>query len=137
NAELSVDAFYTGRDQRNLMVFPGLKLPDTKDAAIWGLAPTLRFELPGRWSARLGGVVGQDEVEVDQLTLITPGDIEVARSLRCLCNRIKALELQFEGPLFSLPAGEVRVSLGGGYRKSDFVNRVVLGAGTTQGGTDS
>ena len=136
SAEFSLDAYYMERSQSDLLAVPGSFFPAFRLMSNWGIAPALRVGLPGSWSLRLGGVTGRNEAEIDQRTIAAATGAELSRSVRCLCNRLEAMDLRLEGPLFDLPAGEARISLGGGYRRNEFANRVMIGAGTSIGGAD-
>ena len=84
----------------------------------FGMAPTLEAEIGGAWTARLTGFYGTDKTY--GVTQNFTNDVE-ARSIRIFDNRSVSVEAGIEGPLFTLPGGDVRLAAGGGWRS----NRIV------------
>lgn len=80
------------------------------------VAPSLTVPLGDDWSAKVLGALGRDRTHYD--TTITPVGGTASRTLGCYCNRAETAELGFEGPLFALAGGDVRLAFGGGYRNN-------------------
>lgn len=85
------------------------------DTTSFTITPTLRFALPGRWQASLSGTHGRSNVDID--TRAFSAGVLTTRTNLAYDNSIDALEATGEGPLFRLPAGDVRLAVGGGYRR--------------------
>src|SRR3546814_13283669 len=82
------------------------------------MAPTLEAEIGGAWTARLTGFYGTDKTY--GVTQNFTNDVE-ARSIRIFDNRSVSVEAGIEGPLFTLPGGDVRLAAGGGWRSTRIV----------------
>lgn len=106
-AELSIDAFYTDRHQESLLQSSTTFISEsTIDTEIWGVTPALNFALPQEWTLRLRGTLGRSDTE--QTTFSSTRYI----------NKVHELGIETEGPTFSLPGGDARLSVGGGYRRN-------------------
>lgn len=81
----------------------------------FGIAPTLEIDIGGDWNTRLTGFYGTDETYgvTDNFT-----NGVAAKLIRIFDNRNIAIEAGAEGPLFALPAGDVRLAAGGGWRQN-------------------
>ena len=88
-----------------------------------GVAPTLEAELGGDWTARITGFYGTDRTH--GVTRNFTNDI-ARRSVRIFNNRSLSIEAGVEGPLFALPAGDIRLAAGGGWR-SNHLNALIAG----------
>lgn len=79
----------------------------------FGIAPTLEVKIGGDWNTRLTGFYGTDGTYgvTDNFT-----NGVAAKLIRIFDNRNIAIEAGAEGPLFALPAGDVRLAVGGGWR---------------------
>lgn len=82
----------------------------------FGVAPSLEADLGSGWTARLTGFYGTDDT-LGLTDNITNG--VVAGLVRIFDNRNVAGEAGVEGPLFALPAGDVRLAAGAGWRRND------------------
>lgn len=82
------------------------------------IAPSLRFRLSPSWEATVQGTYGQDHARYD-VTLFA-GQSAIFKQVGCYCNAAGSIEANANGTLFSLPAGDVKVALGGGWRTNDF-----------------
>jgi outer membrane receptor protein involved in Fe transport len=80
------------------------------------LSGELSYDLPHEWLARLDGNYGLSKTTQRQTQ---PGGIPLvnARNVR---NAILEGELHLDGPLVDLPAGAVRLAVGGGVRSEDY-----------------
>src|SRR3546814_15201008 len=88
------------------------------------MAPTLEAEIGGAWTARLTGFYGTDKTY--GVTQNFTNDVD-ARSIRIFDNRSVSVEAGIEGPLFTLPGGDLRPAAGGGCRSHRIV-ALVAGA---------
>src|SRR3546814_18414663 len=85
------------------------------------MAPTLEAEIGGAWTARLTGFYGTDKTY--GVTQNFTNDVE-ARSIRIFDNRSVSVEAGIEGPLFTLPGDDVRLTAAGGWRRTRIVDLV-------------
>lgn len=84
----------------------------------FGIAPTLEVEISGDWRFKTSGFYGTDRTA--GVTRLFAGGTEAAIFDRLFHNRNLALEGGFQGSLLALPAGDVRLAIGGGARRSHF-----------------
>lgn len=135
-AELTVDAFYTERDENFLQGFsdPASAAERDRRSNVWGISPSLRVMLPVDWSLRLYGFAGSNEVESETSCFAVGTGAQTCLVRTGYFNKTEAAGIEAEGPLFSLPGGMARLSVGGGYRRNEFdqVN-LVSGATTIEG----
>jgi iron complex outermembrane recepter protein len=122
-AELTLDAFYTHREQQDIsQISDDLRGYVKRKSNIWGIAPALSVVLPGEWSLRANGVIGRNNNETAGTNnyLVDGSLYSVSGTL--LNNKSEAAGLEAEGRLFALPGGDARVSLGASYRRSEFAS---------------
>lgn len=84
----------------------------------FGIAPTVEVEIGGDWRFKASGFYGTDRTTGK--TRLFSGGAEIASFDRLFHNRNLALEGGFQGSLFALPAGDVRLAIGAGARRSRF-----------------
>ncbi|MEQ8179727.1 MAG: TonB-dependent receptor [Amphiplicatus sp.] len=126
NAVLRVDAFYADRSSDStFQTSPSSLIQQERDSSIWGVTPSFEVTLPGDWSARLHGAFGRNEAVLAQPSFSVATGEQLSNSVSESFNGAKAAGLEAEGPVFTLPGGESRVSIGGGWRESSFDRRVV------------
>lgn len=138
-AEFALDAFYTERDGDQTNDFAtvfGLRFENHRESEIWGVAPSLRLELPGEWSLRLHGFMGRDDTGFRSTGFAT-GGMQVSDTFLRYGNTAEAAGVEAEGRLFGLPGGDARLSVGGGWRQNAFTLRNLLTGRTTTEGDDS
>ncbi len=82
------------------------------------IAPTLRLDA-GAWRAVATGSYGRDHTRFTVTTWAK--GVPTAPPEICYCNSAATGEIGADGPLFSLPAGAVRLAVGGGYRSNTFI----------------
>lgn len=82
------------------------------------ISPTLQFALPARWNATLNYSHGRDNSRA-LLEQYRNGAFQIRQFVK-INNTTNVGELDAEGPLFALPAGDARLAVGGGYRRIDF-----------------
>jgi outer membrane receptor protein involved in Fe transport len=80
------------------------------------IAPSLTWRLPNDGRVELAGSYGTDRVRYQDSDITPPAAPFVSGG--CYCNRMVALELSGDTPLFSLPGGDARLALGLGYRRT-------------------
>lgn len=82
------------------------------------IAPTIRLRTASDWELNLQGSYGEDRSRYD-LTLYS-NRTSAFHQVGCYCNASGSAEANANGSLFALPAGNVKVALGGGWRVNDF-----------------
>ena len=103
----------------SLTIAPGdFGLDNLSTSEIFGIAPSLTTELGGDWRFKASGFFGTDRTG-GFTDLYFGGDL-LLRTDKHFFNRNLALEAGFQGPLFTLPAGDVRIAFGGGARRNHF-----------------
>lgn len=119
-ASLEIDAQLTDRRSRKANAFSvtapvtfygQLSLPVVRS---WAVTPTLHLRPGGGWEATLEMTKGQSST-VSTARRYTNGVVQIARS--AYDNYLTNFEASAEGPLVRLPGGDVRLALGGGYRR--------------------
>lgn len=80
----------------------------------WAVTPSLRLRPGGGWEATLQMTHGESST-VANSRRYTNGNLLVGRS--AYDNRLTNFEVSAEGPLVHLPGGDMRLALGGGYRR--------------------
>jgi len=138
-AEFSLDAFYNEREQdRRLEQTSASSIQRIeRDSTSWGVAPTLLFTLSNDWSLKLNGVYAHNESNSHSRSFSISTGALTFESLGCYCNQTEAVGLETEGPIFALPGGDARISVGGGYRKNSFQRDFVVGAPFVDGSDKS
>lgn len=120
---LSFDAFYSQSRTRSISAYvPGegylysgtLSRPKSE---AFGFGPRAEFDLANGWKVSVLGFYGEDESRLNVLNYMV--DAPPALSTTCYCNSAYSAEGNGEGPVFALPAGDVRLAIGGGYRANE------------------
>ncbi|MEJ1961272.1 MAG: TonB-dependent receptor [Gammaproteobacteria bacterium] len=123
--ELALDAFYTHRGQSFFVqISPSSRSSEAPTTDIWGVAPSVRFELPRDWTLAVDGFAGHNENKAYESTFSTGTGALTSVTRNCYCNKSTAAGVEAEGALLSLPAGEMRLSIGGGYRRNEYETRL-------------
>jgi outer membrane receptor protein involved in Fe transport len=78
------------------------------------IAPSLTLAMPGDWQIELAGMYSRDRATYANASFSNRANVGL--SVGCYCNDAWSVDLQTTGSLIALPAGKVRVALGGGYR---------------------
>ncbi|MDB5580803.1 MAG: hypothetical protein JWR80_5979 [Bradyrhizobium sp.] len=134
--EFALDAQFNSRDARYDNPFfntSGVTLNGLRanpKVTSYSVTPSLRFALPGHWRLELSGTHGDSRSDLHSRRYL--GGAETAIRL-IYDNRLDAAEVSAEGPLFGLPAGDVRLATGGGYRSNglDLDTRTTPSGGAT------
>ncbi|HEV7312613.1 TonB-dependent receptor [Sphingopyxis sp.] len=93
-------------------------LDNLSTSEIFGIAPSLTAEIGGDWRLKASGFLGTDRT--GGFTDLFFGGDRLQRTDKHFFNRNLALEVGLQGPLFALPAGDVRIAFGGGARRNHF-----------------
>lgn len=120
NLTFSVDGLF---NRRNSDVYSTSNLTSTAIAyrrtRNYDISPALVLALPSGWTVTGFGVFGSDKTDTDSGVYNRAG-AATSRLITCYCNKIANGEINGEGPLLRLPAGDVRLAVGGGYRDTIF-----------------
>ncbi|WP_232475831.1 TonB-dependent receptor [Flavisphingomonas formosensis] len=92
----------------------------------FGIAPSLKLELPGNWRIALTGTYGKERVDYHQVECAFAACTDSGNSF--YRNTAKSIEIDGDGDLFRLPGGTAKLALGAGYRDIGF--RRFVGAGS-------
>ncbi|OJY65214.1 MAG: hypothetical protein BGP16_12415 [Sphingobium sp. 66-54] len=118
--EFKVDGLYSNRRSTitsgslgNAGLTESRYAPTTK---AFSIIPAIDVNLGGQWMAKASLAYGRDDSRYNRL-FNQPGMTGTVTS-GCYCNTTLTTELVIDGPLVSLPAGDLRVAIGGGYRSS-------------------
>ncbi len=84
----------------------------------FGLAPSLKKELPAGWRVALTGTYGKERVDYHQVECAFGACTDSGKSF--YRNTAQSIEIDGNGNLLSLPGGIARLALGGGYRDIGF-----------------
>src|SRR3546814_9281001 len=94
-----------------------LGLDNVSTSEIFGIAPSLAADLGGDWRFKASGFFGTDRT--GGYSDVFFGGEPLAHIDKHFFNRNLALEAGFQGPLFALPGGDIRIALD---RKSTRLN---------------
>jgi len=118
--EIGVDAGYSKRDSSRVIADgPGdpysiSGVSSTQDVVSYVVAPRVGFKLPGNWQLDLSGTFGESRAKYTSSVFSFgdefPNDGEFN-------NRTEVVETSAEGGLLKLPAGNVRLAAGAGWRE--------------------
>lgn len=121
----NIDALYAKRTSEIIGGTTAARYRFAPEVETFTVAPSFDLSLGSDWSAKLLGVLGRDRTHLSTTFTPTPGTATLTTG--CYCNRASSLELGFEGPLFALAGGDVRVAFGGGYRSNGMAFSRVIG----------
>lgn len=98
----------------NLSTFAGTTVTDQLNTVGYSYAAALgaSLTLPQRWELTVTGNLGADHFDHHDTEACCNLDEHIIPT-----NRLALGELQAEGPVAQLPAGEIRAAVGGGYRR--------------------
>ncbi len=136
-SHFGIDALYSHHwSQEDVGGPPYYNVHETLGEVTTSVSPTLSFDLPHHWQLTLNGTISIDQNRIDEVVAPfapVPPSTEVA----CYCNREKSAEIDANGPLITLPAGQLQVALGAGYRYNYFDARIYNDDAYIGGGRDS
>ncbi|MBX3738914.1 MAG: TonB-dependent receptor [Candidatus Didemnitutus sp.] len=119
--EFTLDGFYTSRkhsqtvDDRTNHMINFVR----SESEIFGISPSLRLSLPMDWSLCLQGSWGSNKIDWD-LDVLADDATKLLDQPTRYENRASSASVQSEGPVFHLPGGDARLSVGGGWREGTF-----------------
>lgn len=124
NLNLRVDGLYNKRwsdryapvDSRADYMLNGIHI--ATDTEAFAIAPSLELKIENRWLATLSGSYAQDHSRFNQEQFLN-GSL-IAGTYICYCNTAGTVEINADGPLFTLPGGDAKVAIGAGYRANHF-----------------
>ncbi|MEN4902743.1 TonB-dependent receptor [Luteimonas sp. TWI1437] len=91
----------------------------TPKTTTWLASPSVTWFLPNDWTVSTSAAWARTRHDQVQTTeRLTTGTRSVTDL--CVCSGSRVVEVGAEGPLFALPAGDVRVAMGAGERQNDF-----------------
>lgn len=114
--EASIDTLYSRRQSFSQSSTPTLRITRDPELEGFALAPSLRVELGARWEAKIIGVFGRDRTDFRSRFFPQSGVPSVATGR--YRNEVFSLEAGVEGPVLTLPGGDVRLAVGGGVRNN-------------------
>ncbi|MDE1917861.1 MAG: TonB-dependent receptor [Sphingomonadales bacterium] len=121
--EFDIDGFYNHRSSERSYATSAAGNPALYGALMTfgsrsvSVAPTLKLSLASGWKASINGVYSED----DSSYLIDRVSNGVhAPTAGCYCNSLRSVEIAADGNLLHLPAGAIKLALGGGYRATGY-----------------
>jgi iron complex outermembrane recepter protein len=111
----SIDNLFSNRESRSVYTTTTESSSASRTRS-FTVAPAVSYKLPGSWSLSAYGVYGQDHSDIGNQVL---GPFP-SQSEYCFCNGVATGELSAKGDILKLPAGNVTIALGGGYRRDTF-----------------
>jgi outer membrane receptor protein involved in Fe transport len=132
--ELRLDMLRSKRDQPTYAAYPGFYYYFTPGASIFLVSPSLEISLAHDWSLTAGATYGKNDNIFETYSVDATGGS--LAQYGCRCNSSRSYEVSGEGPLFTSSAGEVRLAVGGGYRKNEFSSKNYVTAQTTTNGDE-
>lgn len=116
----SIDGLFSSRSMRTLTALPGLVGSSHNKSVSYSIIPTLTTKF-GEWTIAATGNYGDNNTDAGLRYTSSATGLAVAASRSRYHNRIFGGEISGEGPTFRLPAGDLRIAVGGGYRKNQFI----------------
>lgn len=118
DARLSIDGTFAARRQAaRFSIYGGLSTSDAEDRSL-SVTPTFETPIAGDWRLSLSATYARTQTDLVAGAFL--GGVELSRETACYCHSLRAVEAYAEGALFTLPGGELRTVLGGGYRRNRF-----------------
>ena len=115
---LSLIALYNRRRAEASVTQGPAELNTERDVvATYMVSPTLTWNLPADWRLVVNVTDGGDDDHYAQSGFAEPGSASLFHVAGCLCNTLNSAEVDADGKLLRLPAGDAHVALGAGYRK--------------------
>lgn len=116
---LEIGGIYSKRDVR---AFRGTtvdfetNVPSTEQ---YDVTAGLRYDLPADWQVRLTGAFGRSKVVNTGFRTSGTGAISPSSQFRIKSDS-RYVDIAADGPILTLPAGEVKAALGGTYRREEY-----------------
>jgi outer membrane receptor protein involved in Fe transport len=115
--ELRLDAL---RSERAIMTdtgYSGMYYLDTPETKTTLVSPSLEWQLANDWLLTVSAAFGKDTTHSPQKVIDTETDAVSINTIQ-YGNKSRSYEIGAEGPLFTLPGGDVRLAAGAGYRSN-------------------
>lgn len=139
-AELRLDALRTERDQLTYYQAAGYSthyVSAPAQSTMSFVSPSVVFSLAHDWMLSLGATWGRDDT-ISGLGLVSRATgAETRLASTRYRNTSLAYEVGAEGPVFTLPAGDVRLAVGAGYRRNAFVQSSMISGAVATDGDDA
>ncbi len=136
DVSITLDGLYNSRVSRAAFDQGSTTFRPTLRDVNFTISPTIHAELPEGWTVGLNGTLSRDRSRTDQPAFNASGT-QTSNSISVTVNRGISTELDLEGPLVRLPAGDVRLSLGGGYRRNTYHQQSLTGTTNIHGDNES
>lgn len=123
---LELNGIYAKRDVRSVRASEGdfdVGVPSTRQ---YDVSAGLIYDLPASWQVRLNGAFGNSYVVSKGHRTTTAGVVTPSSTFR-ISSDSRYVDLAADGPLHTLPAGDIRVALGASYRDDSYENKFTAG----------
>jgi iron complex outermembrane receptor protein len=119
SARFSIDALYSNLINGTLFAYGAAPLTSSGAVSKIGtrsyvVSPSLEVSLPGGWAMETYLSYGLDRSRA-RTESYSAGRLSSVL-VQCYCNTSRSAEANLEGGLWRVPAGQVRLAIGGGYR---------------------
>jgi len=94
-------------------------IKQSTDTKQWGLNAGVRLDLPGEWHGEIAATMSANNEDYLELHSVYEPYVVF------FDNRLRSMEANAEGPLFTLPAGEVTTAVGLGFREEELQGQFV------------
>jgi len=128
-----IDVLYNQRVFPNIISLFGETLNQRSRDENYSISPEIDVGVGANWLVRAGGTYGRDVDRAHEHDVY--GGATIYENAYCYCNTIESGEISASGNLVSLAAGDVKMSVGGGYRRETFLDESFT-SGSRFGGSD-
>ncbi|MFT4196693.1 MAG: TonB-dependent receptor [Pseudoxanthomonas sp.] len=136
SVELHLDALRTERDRLREYGYATAYYRWPAQTTTTLVSPDATVALPGDWTLNVHAAFGKDQTRYRLVGWSrATGAVALDRTFS-YANKSRSYEVDAEGPLFTVPAGEARLALGAGYRDNDF-EYLYIGSPVADGGESS
>jgi outer membrane receptor protein involved in Fe transport len=137
SVELKLDALRNDRSQDPYFGYPTIYYYQPSDTLDTLVAPAVSVKLPADWTLQASATRGKNTSEYESFTVTRATGVSARSSAGCYCNESSSYELGAEGPLLDLVGGDMRLAVGVGSRKDDFLVRSYISGSRYGGGERS
>ncbi|HEY0204870.1 MAG TPA: TonB-dependent receptor plug domain-containing protein, partial [Acetobacteraceae bacterium] len=134
---LHVDALGSERTARMDTAYSTLYYHDTPEVHATLVSPGLDLQLSSDWTMTFGAALGKDKTYTHQQVISTQTGNVSSDSIGTYGNTSRAYEVGVEGPLLTLPGGDVRLAAGAGYRYNRYLSLGISSNRTVAAGDES
>src|SRR3546814_19197957 len=96
-----------------------MRISDGVQTCALPICPSLLVPIAGNWSLSLSATYARSHNNGASVSSTLDG-VEILKENVCYCNSLKTVEGYLEGGLLSLPGGELRTVIGGGFRHNRY-----------------